>query len=387
MRLLLLGLLSVFLSFSKLNAFQPYFPTFKNSTITYIDTLGTITGFSSIPSLYESTALIDPVSGDSSFFVYNYEDYIFENGVAVIKQGRALLPFTYGFKFTIITYNDESESKIYAEKMGLFTNNVYPVKKTVVKFNPTKSRQYEWNYLDSKLQPISKKKYDFADSFSEGFARVRINRSYGFISTDETLIIEPRYQDALNFSENLAAVMINKKWGFINKSGLIVIKPDFDKAYSFQNGIAKVIKNKKIGYLKSNGDWLIEPTFDFGSSFSEGFAVVYKDSVTRFIDTRGDAVSEEYQNGLFFSEGFAAVQKNGKWGFINTNWEWVIPPIYLRTGSFNQGLGIAWKGKIPYYINKKGVLIAEVIDLEEINRLKQDKVEDYLWEITKLRAN
>jgi hypothetical protein len=353
-RFSLLGLLTVFLFFSKLNAFQPYFPTFKNGTITYIDTLGNTSNFSSITCLYESTALIDPVSGDSAFFVYNYEDYIFQNGVAIIKQGRALMPFTYGFKYAIISYANDTGSKIYADKLGFFTNDVFPVKKTVIGFNPTKSHQYEWLYLDKNLNPISYKKYEYTDSFSEGFARVRQNRSYGFISTDESMIIVPSFEDALNFSENLAAVMLNKKWGYIDKSGIMVIKPEFEKAYSFQNGIAKVIHNGKTGYLKKTGDWLIEPIYDYGSSFSEEFAIVSKNKIVRFIDTNGVFVSNEYQNGLAFSEGLAAVQLNGKWGFINTNWEWVIKPIYSKAGSFKQSLGIVWKDKIPYYINKEG---------------------------------
>ncbi|APA52029.1 hypothetical protein BLD35_02145 [Campylobacter coli] len=64
--------------------------------------------------------------------------------------------------------------------------------------------------------------------FSEGLAKVELNRKYGFMDKNGKIVIEPKFDGVGNFSEGLAAVGLNGKWGFIDKNGEFAIKPKFD---------------------------------------------------------------------------------------------------------------------------------------------------------------
>lgn len=95
--------------------------------------------------------------------------------------------------------------------------------------------------------------------FSEGRAVViSANDKYGYIDQTGKLVIQLRFDDADYFSEGLARVNIGKKtvyhgdefhnfstreggkWGYINKSGNFVIKPKFVDAANFSEGLAGV---------------------------------------------------------------------------------------------------------------------------------------------------
>jgi hypothetical protein len=63
--------------------------------------------------------------------------------------------------------------------------------------------------------------YQDAGSFSEGLAPVQAsNGRWGYINTNNQLVIRPKFEDAKEFKGGRAAVKLNKKWGFINKQGV-----------------------------------------------------------------------------------------------------------------------------------------------------------------------
>jgi len=139
-------------------------------------------------------------------------------------------------------------------------------------------------------------------SFSDGLARMEIDRTYGYMNTTGQVVISPRftsgmtgdfhdgrariecgerqwrfidksggfipgqYESASNFSEGLAAVRINKKWGYINTAGAMVIDPRFDTARQFIGGLACVHDpgNSEhpagIGYIDKSGKYVWGPT-------------------------------------------------------------------------------------------------------------------------------
>ena len=63
-------------------------------------------------------------------------------------------------------------------------------------------------------------KYNWADSFSEGRARVELNGKYGFIDKTGTKIIPCKYDSADSFRNGRAKVELNGKRGYVNKSGV-----------------------------------------------------------------------------------------------------------------------------------------------------------------------
>ena len=109
-------------------------------------------------------------------------------------------------------------------------------------------------YINKEGKFVINPKFNYAWSFSEGLARVRIGDEetgkYGYINKEGQFVIKPQFYYAGYFSEGLAEVSIDgEKYGYINKEGQFVIKPQFDYAGSFSEGLAKVRVGEKWGYL------------------------------------------------------------------------------------------------------------------------------------------
>jgi hypothetical protein len=65
-----------------------------------------------------------------------------------------------------------------------------------------------------------------------------------------------------------------------------------------------------------------------------------------------------------FSEGIAAVRQSGKYGYITRNGTWSIMPKYDFAGKFIDGIASVWTNGKRKLIDKKGV---ELLSLEDIN--------------------
>lgn len=63
-------------------------------------------------------------------------------------------------------------------------------------------------------------RYQNVRSYSEGVAPVQTNNGkWGYINTQNQLVIPARFEDAKEFKDGRAAVKLNGRWGFINKRG------------------------------------------------------------------------------------------------------------------------------------------------------------------------
>ena len=114
------------------------------------------------------------------------------------------------------------------------------------------------------------------------------NGKYGYINIDGNVIITPQFDYAESFSEGLALVKVDEKCGFIDKKGTIVITPQFDYwgTASFSEGLACVKVDGKCGFIDKKGTIVITPQFDYAESFSEGLALVKVDGKCCFIDKK-----------------------------------------------------------------------------------------------------
>src|SRR3569832_1315519 len=96
-------------------------------------------------------------------------------------------------------------------------------------------------------------KYEFAGHFSDGLARVRLNKKWGFIDTTGAIIIPKRYNEVENFSEGIARVRLGQRWGLMAKTGQEIIKPTFQEIGPFVNGKAKVLLDGTEYYMNESG--------------------------------------------------------------------------------------------------------------------------------------
>lgn len=170
----------------------------------------------------------------------------------------------------------------------------------------------KWGYINKRGEFVATPQFDWAYSFSEGLARVKIGDKYGYINTSLEYIVTPQFSKAWSFSEGLAPVYIGDKWGYINKKGKIVIKPQYDGARPFKNGLAFVQdpKTEEYGVINKSGKYVVKPQFNnlLGATFSEGLAHVYIGDRWGYIDEQGTMVIPlQFANAWPFSEGLAAV--------------------------------------------------------------------------------
>ncbi len=107
------------------------------------------------------------------------------------------------------------------------------------------------------------KQWGNVDNFSEeGIARVAINTHvgkyntfvvdppYGYITSDERILIDPVFDDARDFCNGYAAVKMDGQWGFIDASGQYVIEPQYEKvSYSGVSPAGTVFVSRDNGYL------------------------------------------------------------------------------------------------------------------------------------------
>ena len=185
---------------------------------------------------------------------------------------------------------------------------------------------------------ITEPVYDSIDGSclpGEGLIPVKKDTRWGFISLNGDMVIKPQFNYALSFSEGFAGVQINNKWGYIDISGRVVIKPQFDDIPgNFKEGLVRIAKfdndpalypdsgvittGSRFGYADREGNIVIEPQYKHADNFSAGLAAVMKDDKHGYINREGEIVIEFiFDHAFSFYKNRAVVSFNGKWGIIS----------------------------------------------------------------------
>lgn len=131
----------------------------------------------------------------------------------------------------------------------------------------------KYGYIDKSNKLIIPYEYDKALPFIEGFAIVKKDGIYGYITEKNDKIAffgkEPFWNGERYFNDGLAAFKINGKCGFINKKGKVVIEAIYDDVENFQNGIVKVTLNELNGYINTKGKIVIPIRYSILSGLND----------------------------------------------------------------------------------------------------------------------
>ena len=204
--------------------------------------------------------------------------------------------------------------------------------------NPRMGRFYTdgcFGYTDTCGTVVIPLIYDYADSFSNGFAVVgkgeKNDRRFGLIDRQGCEVVPCIYADVAGFSSGLARVQEGtdsvRRYGYVDTLGQVVIPLKYDYARDFSEGMAVVAKGEwsgKSGYGKRD--------FEFTGKYG-------------FIDRRGnEVIAPIYDGAADFSEVLAAVGQMGKYyvrrGFIDAAGTLVIPCKYYEVSSFRNGRAV-----------------------------------------------
>jgi hypothetical protein len=179
--------------------------------------------------------------------------------------------------------------------------------------------------------------------FEHGLAPVAAaDGKFGYINRKGEWVIEPRFDFARSFSEHRAAVRIGKDWGYIDTQGFLLPGgARFGMAGPFREGLAAVRMGGRVGYLKKSGDFAIEPRYCDGRDFSNGLAKVRLRPLGKMHYIRRDgtlAFEHGYDSCGDFNEGVTWVETDAGYGYINTQGAMVIKPRFGWASSFHNGL-------------------------------------------------
>jgi len=111
----------------------------------------------------------------------------------------------------------------------------------------------KYGFADANGKVFIEPRYDWADSFYEGLALVKLEDRYGFVNIVGDEVIPVKYKRALTFSEGLAGVKYKGKWGYVDSLGNKIIDFMYDDAQPFNNGFANVRKKYKWFHIDKYG--------------------------------------------------------------------------------------------------------------------------------------
>jgi len=151
-----------------------------------------------------------------------------------------------------------------------------------------------------------------------GFKRILIpfqqNGKWGYFDQEGNVKIQLLYDAANAFSEGLAGVRISDFWGFINEEGSVVVTPEYHFVGPFVKG-QSIVKN-------SEGYFLIDPSGARIKAITEDYEI-----------------DEPIEQAVSLGE-LIKIQHEERFGYINFSGDIVIPPQYVESGTFSNGL--AW---------------------------------------------
>lgn len=264
-----------------------------------------------------------------------------------------------------------------------FSYDDYPLRK-VAKFI---QGELCWGFIGSDGREVVPCEYDDAMEL-DGFARVKRDGLWAFVSPDGSFLTRFAYQSAFaGFSEGLSAVQKDGLWGFINEKGEEVVACRYDAATDFEQGRSMVLLEEKYGYIDLCGNEIAPLVYNMAYPFSDGLAWVRgfsgvgsinlngeevipcrykrvgecseglvsvcerikKKDHYMFMNTRGEVVIDLADADLealsIFKEGLCGIKINGMWGFIDRTGKEVIPckfnwPYFNTQIQFSHGLCI-----------------------------------------------
>lgn len=221
--------------------------------------------------------------------------------------------------------------------------------------------------------------FDIIDNFQEGLARVAVNgHGYGFVDKEMNLVIPMKYDEAEDFKDGKAKVRLGDRWIFIDKTGQElelgggVDREKYQEVGNYFEGMCRVSTlklrfmdlayhsdNEHIagtwGFVNEAGKEVISPQYIYANDFEDGIAIVAKGKWT--IDPQWD---NEYNQGRYWTE-------EELWGAIDRGGNEIIPFIFDeikhfadRTDMFMVHYG-GWKDGHWGVIDSKGKWLAEPI--------------------------
>lgn len=147
--------------------------------------------------------------------------------------------------------------------------------------------------INRKNEVLLNPRFDYAEPFIEGFARVAQDDEWGFINTAGDLIIQPIWDAAYDFSEGRAMVRQDEKWGLINTTGELIVQPTWENVFVLPDGLFMFMQDDNWGVANTKGETVVQPVWEYIKFHShESFLVFTEDVFSGFINMNREVLCE-----------------------------------------------------------------------------------------------
>lgn len=188
----------------------------------------------------------------------SYDDKI--NSLRELKEKEILTEDEYNDKVkNLKNLKFESEIKLsddYKKLKSLFDDGILTKEEFEDKIVILKTKFHSKDKFGNRKKKLDNEPdFTVTEEISEGFYVIMDNdMNYGFADMSYKKVIDTIYEFANSFKEGLALVRLNNQFGFIDKNGKEIIPFIYDNAYSYENGKAKVKKGKESFYINKFGE-------------------------------------------------------------------------------------------------------------------------------------
>jgi hypothetical protein len=149
----------------------------------------------------------------------------------------------------------------------------------------------QYTFINEIGEMLGPPRFHYAAAFREGMAPIRVDRLWGYVDKNLSVVVPPRYLGASRFSEGLAAVVGPDGFSYIDRAGNVGIPGPFDRAGDFHEGLAVVSQNQRSFYIDRAGRHAVPGMYLHAGRFFHGLAnVQFRDRSLGYIDQAGRVV-------------------------------------------------------------------------------------------------
>lgn len=240
-------------------------------------------------------------------FEYDYCNF-FDNERAIVSIGKQYAMIDKSGK-KIIPFSDNAN-------ISFSRGGLYPF-----------CKDSKCGYIDKNAKIIIPLKYDKAESFHGGFAKVKLDGSEFQIDMEDNKYSNQQFGYEYGYQIRR---LPNNSYVYEDKSGKEIFRTNYYKAYSFHQGLMKIGDGDKEGIIDQLGKVILPPIYD-KVKIESGFIMLLENGYWYLADKKGNKkliISKGSTKNLspeFSLEGFLHIfNDDNKRGLINAHGKVVL---------------------------------------------------------------
>lgn len=231
-----------------------------------------------------------------------------------------------------------------------------------------------WGFYDTTGHKAIDFLYRTVSDFSEGLAVVNDDSDslivrYGYINKKNQVVIPAKYEFAMTFSEGYAVVKDYDRFGMIDHNGNMVMPCKYIGVSGMIDGrcFAFDAETELAAMFDNNMKQITKFKYNEIPYYSEGFYIARMGCHYTYLDKKGRERFGVYEEMSGFFDGYSMVKQNGKYGIINKKGKVILPIEYDNSGwrsmeyIFSENLAMVEKNGHYGFVNKQGEIVIPLV--------------------------